>query len=111
MSCSPNSAYDCEKCCPGLKRVSADGYTWCEKGKPSGGKCSEANPEGCFFLPYNKTYLSPERRGKKMTERGGSKTISSEKDGSTGEYQLKDVGTINRLKATYRSLERMVDRF
>ncbi len=62
MSCSPNSAYDCEKCCPGLKRVSADGYTWCEKGKPSGGKCSEANPEGCFFLPYNKTYLSPQQK-------------------------------------------------
>tara|TARA_B100001094_G_scaffold332117_1_gene402846 strand:- start:16344 stop:18071 length:1728 start_codon:yes stop_codon:yes gene_type:complete len=64
-----------------------------------------------YNFNVNKTFLSPERRGKRMTERGGSKTISSEKDGSTGEYQLKDVGTINRLKATYRSLERMVDRF
>lgn len=64
-----------------------------------------------YNFNVNKTFLSPERRGKRMTERGGSKTISSEKDSSTGEYQLKDVGTINRLKATYRSLERMVDRF
>ena len=61
LSCSPYSAYDCEQCCPGLERVSKAGYSWCVKkgSKPSGGgKCSDTNPRGCYFLPYNKTYLN-----------------------------------------------------
>ena len=60
LSCSADSAYDCKKCCPGLVRVSKGEYSWCvKKGSKPSAECSESNPEGCYFLPYNKTYLAP----------------------------------------------------
>jgi len=48
-----------------------------------------------YNFKINKTFLSSERS-------------ASSKE---GEYQMSDIGRINRLKATYRNLERMVDRF
>ena len=64
-----------------------------------------------YDFNVNKTFLSPERRSRKIIESGGKKLITSDEGDSKGEYQMKDIGIINRLKATYRNLERMVDRF
>jgi len=64
-----------------------------------------------YDFNVNKTFLSPERRSRKIIESGGKKLITSDEGDSKGEYQMKDIGMINRLKATYRNLERMVDRF
>ena len=63
LSCSPYSAYDCEECCPGLERVTKGEYSWCvKKGSKPTAECSETDPRGCYFLPYNKTYLAPNQK-------------------------------------------------
>jgi hypothetical protein len=33
LRCAPGGGYDCEVCCPGLKRTSIGGYSFCEPGK------------------------------------------------------------------------------
>jgi|TARA_B100000035_G_scaffold211741_2_gene181380 hypothetical protein len=55
-----------------------------------------------YNFKVNKTFLAPQKDvgGKDVKETG-----------TEGRYQMSDIGTINRLKATYRNLERMIDRF
>lgn len=53
LECGADSAYDCEVCCPGLKKVTKGSYTWCQKGGSSN-KCDpKTNPNGCFAIPYD----------------------------------------------------------
>jgi hypothetical protein len=60
LQCGADSAYDCEVCCPGLKKIEKGDYSWCSSGKkPGPGKeCSKENPSGCIAIPYNTTHGS-----------------------------------------------------
>ena len=64
-----------------------------------------------YDFNVNKTFLSPERGSRRIRETGGKKLLTSDEGVSTGDYKMADIGTLNRLKATYRNLERMVNRF
>ena len=59
LQCGADSAYDCEVCCPGLKKIEKGDYSWCQGAHPSPKtKCSKENPQACYAIPYNTTHGS-----------------------------------------------------
>lgn len=58
LKCGNQGTYDCEECCPGLEKVTKDGYSYCVASKPG---CDPAMNEtrGCFSLPYETSNFQP----------------------------------------------------
>merc|ERR1712070_1342806 len=54
LKCAADATYTCEECCPGLNKVSKDGYTYCIASKPG-----PPSPPSSVRTPYPKSYLRP----------------------------------------------------
>jgi poly(3-hydroxybutyrate) depolymerase len=66
LRCAPGASYDCEVCCPGLKRVSSGGYHFCQPGK--GPPPPPPAPGGTYLCYQGQCYAGKGTQSKAQCE-------------------------------------------